>query len=414
MIKSAWLSRVILAATIPATPLLCAQSVSEEPPASAHIAAPTAAPQYEVVSNRYFAVASRDRISAAWVASHGKQLWERMEKTFALKDILRAPLTVDLIPQESWQLEAPYLLQANTRGRVTLDILWNAQTSQALLDRLLIQQILTKARVYHHPGREPEKLPAWLVAAAYCQALSPEQRGFTNILKTTLRESEPWPLEQFMQLSLEDALSDAALAESYALLELIDKETGQRLQTATTLLLALNTTDELYRALSDGRFENLEALESWWQAGRKTMAQAPAAHIESMKESRMKLGGQIYVLIRASPEGQEGTEWMALNFVEAIARLDEPEVIQAIQERLWDAQQRLLKINPVYYNTQLSIAQAWEAVITKNFEILPRLVSQLQNDMAVAKRTEDSIRISLIVEEKMQQEATQPPGQTAR
>ena len=405
MIKSALVSRGLLAVAATAAPLLRADTVPEAPLADVQTIAPVAVPEYEVVSNNCFAVASVDRTSAAWVASRGKLLWERLEKTFPIQEILRVPLTVDLIPQESWQLEAPYLLQTNARGRVTLDILWNEQTPQALVDRLLIQEILTKARVFHYPGREPDMLPAWLVSAAYVEAVSPERPGFIRILKNTLRDTEAWPLEQFMQLAADDALADKALAESHALLELVSKETGSRFQTATTLFLALNTPNDLYRVLSDSRFNSLDELESWWQAGRKPTTRTPGAIIESMKQSREKLRGQIYVVVRVKPEGQEDTEWKALNLVEAIKRLDDPEVIQAIENQLLKIQQRLLRINPVYYNTQLSIAQAWEAVSKNNFEILPSLVTQLQNDMRIAKEIEDSIGISLFVEEKMQQEA---------
>lgn len=311
---------------------------------------------FEVLGTDYDALQS--------VGAMGQALEQSITEYLPYLNTLPQPLWVRIQPGEAQ--EQKYQVRIEADGNVGVILLWNEAVSMESVAEALSQALLQRIAIWRWNERDEAAVPYWLgqaLAAEILTQLQParsqgQARGIDGIeaflplpdLLDARVATQPWSAHQDEAAALQSLwfyryLRDQASRPSFGLL--IEAFLSER-----------NGINVLQRAFPDA-VGNSQIAQEWWEVGLTSLVRRQQGVVYSLEQSNAlvkSLSG-----VTAWWEGRDH-------------RLRGPALLPLRNDARWQSafwrQQRELKlelqrINPIYFNTLLSLGQFYDLLLAR-------------------------------------------------
>lgn len=298
-------------------------------------------------------------------------------------------ITVLIQPsQQTTQLSA-YSVDLQPGGGIRLTIRWDELTRYEDVCEGLAIAYLARMAVWQHGASAAHNVPAWL------------SLGWGYLLQARLR---PAMMDQFVQNALEERLMmpqelfaetpDRHSRERLALygywffrfLESEVKNSRLFRQALSAFLSGLNPNSILVRALPNHSFESQEDIDLWWAVGFQSYVRSRQTPFYNMEDSR-SLIRRFAILTYEQENGEDirvtpGNWW---------GHRENKRFLIAVTDRLREVKMEMQKINPVYYNSLLSLGLILTAVEEGDKELYEEMLNRFTEDFREAQILELSV-----------------------
>ncbi|MDP0498320.1 MAG: hypothetical protein Q7Q73_19175 [Verrucomicrobiota bacterium JB024] len=312
--------------------------------------------QVRITQNNYFQIAGEDYISVQYVTHMAQQAGEYGSSLVPMPNSLPLPILVELIPPDKAGFDSPFLIRPQPNGDVHVRILWGEDTEFAQVCQALMSGYLVRCAIWRFGTEASAEVPDWFELGAGLGLELELRPALIDEVVLRSREDNPWPLTRLFALKGSESDPEAR-RQCLWLLRFLQNQSPERdhfRRLMAGFLKNLPPFHLLASAFPD-QFTNQKDAELWWAVGYEMAIRARSAPFYSLDESIR--------LIRDS-----ASITAELNNGDVRARIHElfpyrgnPLMQKAALQRLREIKLELQKVNPVYYNSLLTLGTVYEA-----------------------------------------------------
>jgi len=336
--------------------------------------------------NRYFEVIAEDYGSMQTVLQMAEEMGTLGSSYYAVSNRIR-PILVQLRRSSTVTFQGDYQIRPEVNGEVTIDIKWNGDTEMATVSQALASGFLNRAAIARFGIDATATVPDWL-ELAFSQLLLTELRSAyidhlcahalrVPMLKAAHLLNAQAPFVEGQALVANNAFFLFKYVESE-----LDQDTFRR--TLLKLLAGREPLGVLQHALPE-ILKNRKDLELWWAVGFQHYVRSRQGRFYAMRESRAWIERFAVMTLEsaAGPQRLEGVQLWEMRHA--------PNMHRQVLQRLREIKLEVQKINPVYFNSLLSLGLVFEAIQAGSKEQFYQRYDQFLKDYADAVNLEMGI-----------------------
>ncbi|GHC02615.1 hypothetical protein [Cerasicoccus arenae] len=272
---------------------------------------------------------------------------------------LQAPIRVSLLTEPDF--DAPYFVKQQPNGNYFIYIAWNEDTRFGDVCQALASGFIRRTAVWRYGPSAGPLAPHWL-ELAFGQLLEAAIRpGYADVQRERALIRPPMGLEELLTARGPFELQQEKVALNavwfFRLLEnrIPDRTHFRRVLAA--FLKDLNPNYVMVKAFP-GQFDDQKSLEMWWAVGFQSMARSRETPFFTMEQSRELVRN--LAIVTVSLNGQD----RRMAGPSLWENRGSQEVQSAMELRHREIKLELQRVNPVYYNSILSLGLFFETAMS--------------------------------------------------
>ncbi|WP_269540736.1 hypothetical protein [Cerasicoccus fimbriatus] len=298
------------------------------------------------------------------------------------------PIRVTLLSDS--QIDAPYTITFQPNGNYYVYIAWNEDTRFGDVCQALASALVRRAAVWRFGQAAGNNAPHWLELAMGQLLEASIRPGYADVQREKALKRPPLGLEELLTARGPFGIQQEQFAlNSVWFFRLLENRIPDRTffrRVLAAFLNDLNPNYVLVKAFPD-KFDNKQDLEMWWAVGFQAMARSRETPFFTMPQSRDLVRELAIVTVNVKGQDQR-MAGAALWEQRAL-----PEVQAAMELRHREIKLELQRINPVYYNSMLSLGLFFEvAMSAENPEPVQVANSRFLTDYRSAQELELEIK----------------------
>lgn len=356
--------------------------------------APVALPAKSELAERFsqrnlFHVVGQDYVSVQFVGQLSDQCVHIGEDYFSLPLDPPQAILVKLIPESAAEFEPAYVVRPQVNGGVHVWIKWGPNTEFSEVCQALSKGMLARTAIWHFGQNAPAAIPDWLQMALGEVLASHVRMAMIDQQRADALKTGPMPIEKILNAKgpYGTGLTDYELNAVWLFRFLENQSRSQEdfRRVCAAFLRGMPPVSILIKAYP-GQFNDMKELELWWQTGFQATVRGRQTPFYSLEESRELIRRLAFVTFRADQGDVRG----------AGAELwphREKEAFQvAISDRIRVCKLEIQKINPVYFNTLLSLGLVYDSLQQQDKQRFDATLARFVLDYASAQQLEVEIR----------------------
>ena len=315
------------------------------------------------VSNDYFEIAALDIRSLSYMNDLSNYTVEIARRYLDSEGMAYPkPILVSLRPDQYVDFEGDYLIRIESRNSVELDIRWNKEMTLESCCIALSEALLTQYALFNYGPEGAAKLKTWPVSALSNVVYIGLRPAKISYLVNQARVGDVPELSTVLEWK-SDKIPTVNTTYAYWFLEAIKSSSFNRRAIRNFFERAVegeNITQSLEKEVQiKGTSPEVIPLETWWRQTLASLMNRQYEVVESMADSRLWLSA----IAGFSDLIKFQSESTTLNLRSIWKYRSEPEVRELISARSEILGLRLARINPVYYNSALFLAEVYESLL---------------------------------------------------
>lgn len=342
----------------------------------------------QTTSNNYFHLVGVDTPSVMTATRIAQEMGELGADYFALPNSLQ-PISVELQPSAMTKLKKPFVVRLQAGGRVVVIIKWDEFTTFQDTCQALASGFLTRAAFYAFGPEAASNVPDWL-ELAFASALEVRLRpaNIDALTRVTLL-AEPLRLEMVVNAKspFPEGIENVSL-HAYWLFKYLESELDTK-EAFSSLLARFIGNQDYMRILNQAfpqRFKEKRDVELWWAVGLNNMLQTREPPFLGMDDSRRRVAELVSLIVN------DGVSDVRLRVDELWAQRDIAALQVEVGFRLREIKLELQRINRLYYNSLLSLGNAFESFADADEASFKEYLKVFQHDYEIAQNQELEIR----------------------
>ncbi len=268
------------------------------------------------------------------------------------------PVLVKLVPEELADFTAPFLVRPQVNGGVHVLVRWGVDTRFEDVAQALASGLLQRTAIWHYGPEAAPKVPDWLELAFGQELIIDIRPAAIDYQRELALETPPMSIaaittaEGPFGADLPEIAVDSGWL--FRFLEVQTKTTAAFRRVCSAFLAGMNPNAILVKAYP-GHFDSARELELWWAVGFEATVRGRQPPFASMEASRELITGMAFVTFQTDGAdlrvaGQKLWDWH-----------DNPEARLAMQQRVREVKIEIQKVNPVYFNSLLSLGLLYDS-----------------------------------------------------
>lgn len=270
------------------------------------------------------------------------------------------PVLIKLIPAEKADFTAPYHIRPQIGGGVYVLVRWGADTRFEDLAQALASGLLQRTAIWHYGPEAAAQVPVWFQLAFGQELVTDIRPAAIDQQRTRALEKPPRPLSELLTATgpfgadLPEISVDSGWL--FRFLSAQSKTRAAFRRVCSAFLAGMNPNAILVKGYPD-QFENPREMELWWLVGFEATVRGRQGPFASPEESRHLLTSMAFITFEADDEdirvaGQTLWNWH-----------ENPEARLAMEQRVREVKIEIQKVNPIYFNSMLSLGLLYEAAL---------------------------------------------------
>ncbi|QYY34789.1 hypothetical protein [Ruficoccus sp. ZRK36] len=316
--------------------------------------------QVRLTQNNYFQVAGEDYVSVQFVTHMAEQAGELGYSLVPLSNALPLPILVELVPPDKAGFEADFMIRPQPNGDVHVSIRWDEDTRFSQVCQALMSAYLVRCAVWRFGLDAAAEVPDWLELGAGLSLEVQLRPALIDDIVLLSREDEPWPLEQIFALQGIEAMnSPEAQRQCLWLIRFLqnqspDSEHFNRLMAG--FLKNLPPFHLLVSAFPE-QLTDEQKTALWWAVGYEMAVRARQTPFYSLNDSLRLLRES--ASITAEIDGGD----VRVRADNLYPYRGNTLMAKAALQRVREIKLQLQKVNPVYYNSLLTLGMVYSSWI---------------------------------------------------
>ncbi|MEM8550113.1 MAG: hypothetical protein AAGF10_04925 [Verrucomicrobiota bacterium] len=320
---------------------------------------PDAPPEVYIrtTENRFFEVAGTDFDSVQYVTDMAQAAGEHGADIFPLSNALPLPILVKLVPATDAGFELPYQIRPQPNGDVNVLVRWSEDTRYEDVCQALASGFLVRSAIWRFGQSAGTTVPDWLELAMGLDLQIRLQPALIDQVVLTSRDQPSWTLARIFSLKgnqamkLPEARSHSLWLMRYLRNQSPDREHYRRLMAG--FLKNMPPVRLLVSAFPE-KLSSQREMDLWWAVGYQATIRARQTPFFDSDESIRIVRDSSFVT--AEIDGKD----VRLGLDSLFAYRGNVALARAAQQRVREIKIDLQKINPIYYNSLLSLGLAYE------------------------------------------------------
>lgn len=301
---------------------------------------------------------------------------------------LLEPIRITLLTEPDF--EAPYVIRPQPNGNYFVYIAWNADTRFGDVCQAMASAFIRRAAIWRYGPAAGPQAPHWL-ELAFGQLLEANIRpGYADVQREKALVRPPMGLDELLTARGPfDIHQEKVALNAVWFFRLMENRITDRTLFRKVLAAFLKDLQPSYVMVKafPGKFQSQEQLEMWWAVGFQSIARAREAPFITMEQSRELVRDM--AIVTAAIGGQDrrlaGPTLWELR--------DRDEVMSAMELRHREIKLELQRVNPVYYNSILSLGIFFETAMTaESAQAVAEANQRFLNDYRSAQELEIEIK----------------------
>ena len=313
--------------------------------------------EIRVTQNNTFQVAGEDYASVQFVTHMAELASDYGNKIVSLSNALPLPILVKLVPADKAGFESPFVIAPQPNGDVHVSIRWGEETEFSQVCQALMSGYLVRCAIWRFGHDAAARVPDWLELGAGLGLEVNLRPALIDEIAQLSREESPWSLERLFTLKAgEQKNFGEARRQCLWLLRFLenqslDQERFNRLMAG--FLKNLPPYHLLVSAFPD-QLDDEQTTELWWIVGYEMAVRSRQAPFFSLEESIRLVRESAFVT--AEIDGED----VRVRVDQLYGYRGNKLIAKAALQRVREIKLQLQKVNPVYYNSLLSLGQVYE------------------------------------------------------
>lgn len=300
------------------------------------------------------------------------------------------PVLVKLIPAEKADFTAPFLVRPQAGGSVHVLIRWAADTRFEDVAQALASGLLQRTAIWHYGLEAAAKVPDWFELAFGQELIVDIRPAAIDQQRERALETPAMSIEA---LTTAEGPFGAELSEIavdagwlFRFLSLQTKTTAAFRRVCSAFLAGMNPNAILVKAYP-GYFEDPREMELWWAVGFEATVRGRQPPFGSLEASRELITGMAFVTFQN--EGGEDKRVAGQSLWES---QNNEEARLAMQQRVREVKIEIQKVNPIYFNSLLSLGLLFESALGEDESAFEEALAQFALDFQMAQTQELEIK----------------------
>jgi hypothetical protein len=336
-------------------PVLDVWGVTDAAPEDAAEMPETPTVQVRITQNNYFQIAGEDYISVQYVTHMAQKAGEYGSSLVAMSNALPLPILVELVPPDKAGFDSAFLIRPQPNGDVHVRIRWGEDTEFAQVCQALMSGYLVRCAIWRFGVEAAADVPDWFELGAGLGLELELRPALIDETVLSSREDNPWPLTRLFALKGSESDPEAR-RQCLWLLRFLQNQSPERDHFRRLMAGFLKNLPPFHLLVSafPDQFTNQQNAELWWAVGYEMAIRARSAPFYSLDESIRLLRDS------ASITAELDNGDVRARIHELFPYRGNPLMQKAALQRLREIKLQLQKVNPVYYNSLLSLGTVYE------------------------------------------------------
>lgn len=262
------------------------------------------------------------------------------------------PVPIRVMLLTAPDFDAPYIVTRQPNGNYFVYIAWNADTRFGDVCQALASAFVRRAAIWRYGPAAGPKAPHWLELALGQLLEAAIRPGYADVQREKALVRPPMGLEELLTARGPFDLQQEKVAlNAVWFFRLLENRITDRTHLRRVLAAFLKGLDPAYVMVKafPGKYENRAELEMWWAVGFQSMARSRETPFFTMEQSRELVRNLAIITVNLNGQDRRMAGTSLWEYRER------DQVMSALELRHREIKLELQRINPVYYNSILSL-----------------------------------------------------------
>jgi hypothetical protein len=344
----------------------------------------------------YFTFTSEDANTVQYLSGLSKEVVECLKRFFTIPKNFKYPVFVSVIPENRWKSALNFKVKKRITGKISLFIRWNRQTQLDWLIQALTRSFMENWLIWKYDNKnEPDKLPLWIELALVENVKIRLNPVYKDRLQKKAQSSNMLKLEEILNAESFFENKEQLAVNSYFFLHFLlsEADTLKEMRQILTEFLKGKDTTGIITQWKPHSFKNSQEIELWWAVAYYHMINQSTCPIYSLQMSKKSIEELMqFTILDLSGRIHQ------LSLIELWEVRDDQIIGELLRGHILFVKENLHQINPVYYNTFLSLGQLFEILLhtdTDDRDRFEKFYALFKNDIVTANNLTNTINTLL-------------------